>query len=208
MAWAPRITISRGSRLPKIRTSNAAMASAYEHVHQHSSPAAQSPEPQSGLRQPAILHGDAGSSVRAAGQPLPLLPQAYRTETQHAAALPPVVQLQSFQSLPADSLGSDQHCRSPMPHRRSAEEDTSGMLSLRNLALPSVSPSFLGAAAQLLQSQPASGVTARGPYSQPEAATPQHAAQHEGMCCQLALVIWSCELYREAHLQQCSAINK
>ena len=178
MAWTPRITISRCSRLPKIRTDNAAMAAAFEHAHQHSSSTAQSQGPRLGSHQPAMLPNDAAPLVREAGQPLPLLPQAYRAETQHAGALPPVIQLQSFQSLPADSLGGDQHCRSPMPHRRTSEEDTSGMLQFRSLALPSTSPSFLGAAAQLLQSPPASGAAAKDPNSQPT--MPQYFAPHEG----------------------------
>jgi hypothetical protein len=180
MAWTPRITISRGSHLPKIRTGNAAMASAFEHAHRPSSSAAQSLRPQSGLHQPAHSPNGVGSAVWEAGQPLPLLPQAYRTETQHAGALPPVIQLQSFQSLPADSFGGNQRCHSPTTHRQPTEEDTSGMLPFRSLALPRASPSFLGAAAQLLQSPLVSGAAARDPNSQPEAAMPQYLASHEG----------------------------
>jgi hypothetical protein len=188
MAWTPRITISRGSQLPKIRNGNAAMASAFEHAHRPNSSAAPSLDPQSGLRQSAHSLDGAGSVVHVAGQPLPLLPQAHRTETQHAGVLPPVVQLQSFQSLRAGSLGSDQYCPSPMPHWRATSEDTFGVLPSRNLGLPSASPSFLGAAAQLLQSPPASSAAARGPNSQPEAAMPQYRVQREGQ--------WPCMVLR------------
>lgn len=54
------------------------------------------------------------------------------------------------------------------------------MLPFRSLALPSASPSFLGAAAQLLQSPPASSAAVRDPNSRPAALMPQYLAPHEG----------------------------
>jgi hypothetical protein len=177
MAWTPRVTISRGGQLPKIRTGNAAAAAAVQYDTVSSRSAAQSVGPRPGLHKAARMSSGAGPAFMEARQPLPLQP--YRTDSQHAGALPPVVQLQSFQSLRADSHGGGRGCRSPMPHRRSTEEDMFG-LPLRSLALPSASLSFMSPAAQLLFSPPSRAAAAKGYNSLPTSAVLQYPAQHEG----------------------------
>lgn len=194
MAWTPRLGVSRGARPPRIRPDDAAAASssAFQHLSQrpHSSAPQMVGHYQTAPQPPADRSGGSGGAAPNSLETTNLsFSQPYRANSQQAGALPPVVQLQPFQSLRADSLsgslaGNLGSCWSPSPQRRSTEEDVFG-LSLRSLVPPSASLSFMSPAEQLLLSPPSGGSSSANGYGGMPAASaaamamPQYPAQRE-----------------------------